>query len=63
MDQGQMVKKLPDGKLAGRTGRPRLRWLDNVEADLRTIGINRWRLITKDRTEWWQKPCKGHKPT
>jgi hypothetical protein len=41
MDQGQMVKKLLDGKLAGRTGRPRLRWLDNVEADLRTIGIKR----------------------
>jgi putative cell wall-binding protein len=29
-----------------------LRWLDNVEADLRTMGIKIWRLIAKDRTEW-----------
>jgi hypothetical protein len=25
---------------------------DDVEADLRTTGIRRWRLIAKDRTEW-----------
>jgi hypothetical protein len=42
MDQGQMVRKLFDGKLGGRwTGRPRLRWLDDVEADLRTTGMKR----------------------
>jgi hypothetical protein len=34
MDQGQMVKKIFDGKQGGRrTGRPRLRWLDDEEAD------------------------------
>jgi hypothetical protein len=54
MDLGQMVKQLFDGKLGERrrTGRPRLRWLDDVEADLRTMGIKRCRLIAKDRTEW-----------
>jgi hypothetical protein len=54
MDQGQMVKQLFDGKQGGRrrTGRPRLRWLDDVEADLRTMGIKRWRLIAKARTKW-----------
>jgi hypothetical protein len=26
--------------------------LDDVEADLRTMGIKRWRLIAKDGTEW-----------
>jgi hypothetical protein len=54
MDQGQMVKRLSDGKPRGRrkVGRPRLRWLDDVEVDLRTMDIKRWRLITKDRTEW-----------
>jgi hypothetical protein len=38
-----MVKKVFDGKPGGRRriGRPRLRWLDDVEADLRTMDIKR----------------------
>jgi hypothetical protein len=53
MYQGQMVKKLFDRKPGGRSpGRPRLRLLDDVEADLQTMGIKRWRLIAKDRMEW-----------
>jgi hypothetical protein len=61
MDQGQMVKRLFDGKAGGRrrVGRPRLRWLDDVEVDLRTMGIKRWRLITKDRTEWAVREAKA----
>jgi hypothetical protein len=53
MEQGQMVKQLLDEKLGGtrRTGRASLRWLDNVQADLRTMGIKRWRLIAKDCME------------
>jgi hypothetical protein len=49
-----MVKKLFDGKSGGRKrrGRPRLRLLDDVEADWRTMGIKRWRLKAKDKTEW-----------
>jgi hypothetical protein len=45
MDQGQGLKKPFDGEPGGRrtAGTPRLRWLDDVEADLRTTGTKRWR--------------------
>jgi hypothetical protein len=55
IDQGQMVKKLYDGKPGGRTGRPRLRWLDNVEADLRTMGIKRRRLTARENGMGWHR--------
>jgi hypothetical protein len=30
----------PEGK--GAVGRPRLRWVDGVEADIKALGIKRW---------------------
>ena len=43
MDQGRTVKKTFESKLEGsrRTGRPRLRWLEEVEKDLREIKVKR----------------------
>jgi hypothetical protein len=35
-------------------GRPRLRWFDGVESDLRTVGVKRWRNIEKDSEGWCQ---------
>jgi hypothetical protein len=29
-----------------------LRWLDDIEADIKTLGIKRWRLKAQDRKEW-----------
>jgi hypothetical protein len=47
------VKELFDVKPGGRrrSDRPRMRWLDDVEADWRTTGIKRWRLTAKYRKE------------
>jgi hypothetical protein len=28
-----------------------LRWVDGVEADIKNLGIKRWRLIAQDRKE------------
>jgi hypothetical protein len=41
MDETRTVKKIFEEKLGGRRGRgrPRLRWNDDVEDDLRTMGI------------------------
>jgi hypothetical protein len=44
-DGARIVKKLLQGKAGGvrRKGRPRLRWIDNVESDLRNMGVKRGR--------------------
>jgi hypothetical protein len=33
-------------------GRHKLRWLDDVEADIKTLGTKRWRLKSQDSKEW-----------
>jgi hypothetical protein len=54
MDGARIVKKLLEHKPGGgrKKGRPRLRWIDDVESDLRNMGVKRWRPRALDRTEW-----------
>jgi hypothetical protein len=54
MDQRRAVKKIFDSKPEERikVGRPRLRWLDDVENDLRVMKIKRWRKNAQNRKEW-----------
>jgi hypothetical protein len=51
MNETRTVNKISEEKLGGRRGRgrPRLRWIDDVEDDLRTMGIERWRIKGLDR--------------
>jgi hypothetical protein len=45
MVQGRTVKKISGNKREGsrRRGRTRLRWLEDVEKDLRETKVKRWR--------------------
>jgi len=45
-----------------RTGRPKMRWLDDVSTDLRKMGINESRDRERDREAWRRivKEAKAH---
>jgi hypothetical protein len=54
MDDERMVNRVFLGNPGGRRkpGRPRLRWLDYVEDDLKKLGVRGWRKRAEDGEEW-----------
>jgi transcription termination factor 2 len=54
MNETRSVKKIFEGKLEGRRsrGRPKLRWINYVEDDLKELGVKRWRTKALEREEW-----------
>lgn len=53
MEDERMEKMIFTGTLEGKRdrGRPRLRWLDCIEEDLRKVGIRRWRKRAENRSD------------
>jgi hypothetical protein len=53
MNETRSVKKIFEGKLEGRRrrGRPRLRWINDVEDDLRKLAVKRKRTKALNRQE------------
>jgi hypothetical protein len=41
----------PEGRR--RVGISILRWLDDVETDIKDLGFKVWRIKAQDRKEWW----------
>jgi hypothetical protein len=54
MPETKMPKRTLKGRLDNRRrrGRPRMRWMDSVIADLATMGIRGWRTNVSDRDAW-----------
>jgi len=53
MDQERTAKKIFESKPEGnrRMGRPRMRWLEDGEKDLREMKVKRWQQKAVDRGE------------
>ena len=51
MDETRTVKKLTEWETCSSrpVGRPRLKWLDQVEEDLKKMKVRNWREKRKDR--------------
>jgi hypothetical protein len=54
MEVGAMPRKMMEGRLfiGRRKGRPRMRWMDDVVADLKVTKIKQWMEKTRDREQW-----------
>jgi len=59
-----MPKSVLLGKLYAtrRVGRPKIRWLEDVIADLRRMGISGWMEKVRNRDQWRQiiEEAKAH---
>jgi len=53
MEEDRMPKKVFTQELEGtRRGRPRKRWKEEVERDLKVLGVRRWGVLVADRKKW-----------
>ena len=64
MMSDRMPKKIYSSSMNGkrRKGRPRSRWLDEVEKDLKCLNKSRWKIHAADRNKWRNivKQAKAH---
>jgi transcription termination factor 2 len=54
MEDSRMPKRVMREKIYTRRkrGRPKVRWLEDVQEDLRGMGIEGWRRKAQDRDQW-----------
>jgi hypothetical protein len=50
MEDNAMPKRMLNGRIYSkrRKGRPRMRWLDDVESDLKVRNREQWRLVVEE---------------
>jgi hypothetical protein len=54
MEYNEMPKRMLKGRLYSkrRKGRPRMRWLDDVESDFKKMEVKGWNEKMRDREQW-----------
>jgi len=54
MNDNRTLKKIFNTKLDGvrRVGRPKMRWKDGVDQDMRILEVKNWKKVALDREEW-----------
>jgi hypothetical protein len=50
----KLLKKIFNTKLDGvrRAGRPKVRWEDGVDQDMRALEVKNWKKVALDTEEW-----------
>jgi hypothetical protein len=64
MNDNRTLNKMLNTKLDGvrRVGRPKMRWEDDVDQDMRIPDVKNWKKVALDRDEWAKllKKARAH---
>jgi hypothetical protein len=54
MDEKRTPERILEWKPIGRRirGKPRKRWIDDIEDDIQIMGIREWKKLCEERAEW-----------
>jgi hypothetical protein len=54
MEEKRIPKRVLEWKPIGRRtiGKPRKRWIEDIEEDILIMGVRGWRKLCKERAEW-----------